>query len=158
MSHIEETIEVGVPVRTAYEHWTDFEAFPDFMEGVEQVDKIGEKSLYWRTNVAGKHKEFDVTVTDERPDERVAWSSDDGPEHAGVVTFERLGENATRVAMRMDYEPDTLPEELGDALGVVEERVRGDLVRFKDLIEARAAGEEKIGYAKSGTGGLLPGE
>ncbi len=140
MSDIEESIEVSVPVRTAYNQWTQFEEFPQFMEGVEEVRQVDDTHLHWRTKVAGKEKEFDAKVTEQIPDERVAWTSEQGAEHAGVVTFHRLDENRTRVMLQMDIEADSVAEKVGDALGLAKKRVKGDLENFKQMIEAR--GEE----------------
>jgi uncharacterized membrane protein len=139
MSRIEESIEVAVPVRTAYNQWTQFEEFPQFMEGVEEIRQLDDTHTHWRTKVAGKEKEFDAVITEQTPDQRVAWTSEDGAEHAGVVTFHRLGDNQTRVMVQMDYEPEGVAEKVGDALGLVQRRVKGDLERFKELIESRGA-------------------
>ena len=137
MSTIEQSIDVDVPVRTAYDQWTQFEEFPKFMEGVEEIRQIDDTHLHWRTKIAGKVKEFDAAITEQTPDQRIAWTSEDGPEHAGVVTFHRLGEDQTRVMVQMDYEPEGAVEKVGDALGLVKRRVKGDLERFKELIEGR---------------------
>jgi uncharacterized membrane protein len=139
MSTIEESTEVAVPVRTAYNQWTQFEQFPQFMEGVESVRQLDDTHLHWRTKVAGREKEFDAVVTEQRPDERIAWTSEAGPEHAGVVTFHRVGEDRTRIMLQMDVEPEGLAEKAGDALGLLKRRVRGDLERFRDLVESRGA-------------------
>ena len=141
-SNIEQSIEVGVDVRTAYDQWTQFEDFPKFMEGVEEVRQIDDTHTHWRTSVAGKTKEFDAVITEQTPDQRIAWASQDGPEHAGVVTFHRIDDDTTRVMLQMDYQPDGVAEKIGDALGLVERRVKGDLGRFKALIEARGPGGE----------------
>jgi uncharacterized membrane protein len=137
MATIEQSIDVEVPVRTAYDQWTQFEQFPQFMEGVEEVRQSGDTQTHWRAKVAGKEKEFDAVITEQTPDQRIAWTSEGGPEHAGVVTFHRLGEAKTRVMLQMDYEPEGVAEKIGDALGLVERRVKGDLARFKELIESR---------------------
>jgi uncharacterized membrane protein len=142
MSNIEESIEVGVPVRTAYNQWTQFEEFPQFMEGVEEVRQVDDTHLHWRTKVAGKEKEFDAKVTEQVPDERVAWTSEQGAEHAGVVTFHRIEENRTRVMLQMDIEPDSVAEKVGDALGLAKKRVKGDLENFKQMLEARGEATE----------------
>ncbi len=137
MSTIEQSIDVHVPVRTAYDQWTQFEQFPRFMEGVEDVRQLDDTHTHWVTKVAGKTKEFDAVITEQRPDERIAWTSEDGPEHAGVVTFHRLGDGETRIMLQLDYEPEGPAEKIGDALGVVKHRVKGDLERFKELVEAQ---------------------
>ena len=140
MANIEQSIDVRVPVRTAYDQWTQFEEFPQFMEGVEEVRQVDDTHTHWRTKVAGKEKEFDAEITEQTPDQRIAWESKDGPEHAGVVTFHRIDDGVTRIMLQLDYEPEGLAEKAGDALGLVERRVKGDLGRFKELIESR--GEE----------------
>ena len=137
MSNIEQSIDVDVPVRTAYDQWTQFEEFPKFMEGVEEIRQVDDTHLHWRTKIAGKVKEFDAAITEQTPDQRIAWTSEDGPEHAGVVTFHRLGDSQTRVMVQMDYEPEGAAEKVGDALGLVKRRVKADLQRFKELIEGR---------------------
>jgi uncharacterized membrane protein len=139
VSNIEQSIDVSVPVRSAYNQWTQFEEFPRFMEGVEEIRQVDDTHLHWRTKVAGREKEFDAEVTEQLPDERVAWRSQAGAEHAGVVTFHRLGDNETRVMVQMDVEPEGVVEKAGDALGLVKRRVHGDLERFKELIEGRGS-------------------
>ena len=139
MSTIEESIEVQVPVRTAYNQWSQFEEFPQFMEGVEDVRQLDDTDLNWETEIAGRRKEFDAEVTEQTPDQRVAWRSTSGAENAGVVTFHKTAENETRIMVQMDVDPDGVVEKAGDALGVPQRRVRGDLERFKELIEARGA-------------------
>ena len=139
MSTIEQSIDVQVPVRTAYDQWTQFEEFPRFMEGVEEVRQVDDTHTHWRTKVAGREKEFDAQITEQTPDQRIAWTSQAGPEHAGVVTFHRLDQGRTKVMLQMDVEPDGVAEKAGDALGLLKRRVKGDLERFKDMIEARGA-------------------
>ena len=142
MANIEQSIDVHVPVRTAYDQWTQFEEFPQFMEGVDEIRQIDDTHQHWKTTVAGKTKEFDAVITEQTPDQRIAWASEDGPEHAGVVTFHRIDDDTTRVMLQMDYQPDGVVEKVGDALGIVERRVKGDLGRFKELIESRGPGGE----------------
>ncbi len=139
MSNIEQSVDVEVPVRTAYDQWTQFAEFPRFMEGVEEIRQIDDTHLHWRTKIAGREKEFDAVITEQTPDQRIAWTSQDGPEHAGVVTFHHLDEGRTRVMLQMDYEPEGMIEKVGDVLGVVKSRVKGDLERFKEMIEKRGA-------------------
>jgi uncharacterized membrane protein len=141
MANIEEGIEVDVPVRTAYNQWTQFESFPKFMEGVETVNQVTETRNYWLTDIAGVRREFDTEITEQLPDERIAWKTVDGPHHAGVVTFHRLDDNRCKVMLQMTYEPHGLAETVGDLLGVVRRRVVGDLARFKEFIEARGSEE-----------------
>ena len=145
-SNIEESIDVGVTVRTAYDQWTQFEEFPGFMEGVEEVRQIDDTHTHWRTSIAGRTKEFDAVITEQTPDQRIAWTSEDGPEHAGVVTFHRIEEDVTRVMLQLDYEPEGVAEKAGDALGLVKRRVKGDLERFKALVEERGSGNETGGW------------
>lgn len=137
MANIERSIDVNVPVRTAYDQWTQFEEFPQFMEGVEEIRQTDDTHTHWRTSIAGRTKEFDAVITEQTPDQRIAWTSDGGPEHAGVVTFHRIDDGVTRVMVQMDYAPEGPAEKLGDLLGIVERRVKGDLERFKELIESR---------------------
>ena len=137
MSTVEESIDVSVPVRTAYNQWTQFEEFPKFMEGVEEIRQIDDTRIHWKTKIAGVEREFDAEITEQHPDHRVAWRSTGGAEHAGVVTFHRLDDDTTRVMVQLDTEPEGLVEQAGDKLGVVKRRVKGDLGRFKELIEAR---------------------
>ncbi len=137
MSTIEESIDVAVPVRTAYNQWTQFEDFPQFMEGVEEVRQLDDTTTRWVVEVAGRRREFKAKVTEQDPDQRVAWSSVEGSPQAGVVTFHRLGEGLTRVMLQMEVEPEGPAEKVGDLLGVVKRRAKGDLKRFKEFIEAR---------------------
>ncbi|MDQ3752158.1 MAG: SRPBCC family protein [Actinomycetota bacterium] len=137
MSTIEESIDVAVPVRTAYNQWTQFEDFPQFMEGVEEVRQLDDTTTRWVVEVAGRRREFEAKVTEQDPDQRVAWSSVEGSPQAGVVTFHRLGEGLTRVMLQMEVEPEGPAEKVGDLLGVVKRRAKGDLKRFKEFIEAR---------------------
>jgi uncharacterized membrane protein len=137
MATIEEHIDVEVPVRTAYNQWTQFEEFPRFMEGVLEVRQLDPKHLHWRAVVAGKEKEWDAEITEQVPDERIAWRSRGGASNAGVVTFHRLADNRTRVMLQLEYDPEGVVENVADALGIVKARVTGDLQRFKDFIEGR---------------------
>jgi uncharacterized membrane protein len=141
MSTVEKSIEVGVPVSTAYNQWTQFESFPEFMEGVDRIDQISQTMTHWVTSIGGVHREFDAEITEQNPDERIAWTSVDGPKQAGVVTFHRLGEGTSKVMLQMDFEPEGVVETAGDKLGVVGRRVEGDLKRFKSFIESRGTEE-----------------
>ena len=140
MSVIEQTIDVDVPVSTAYGEWTRFETFPKFMEGVDRIEQTTPTMTHWVTSVGGVTREFDAQVTEQRPDELVAWQSVDGPRQAGIVTFQPLGPEVTRVHLQMDFEPQGLMEQAGDKLGIVERRVTGDLERFKHYVESRDPG------------------
>jgi uncharacterized membrane protein len=137
MSTIERSVEVEVPVRTAYDQWTQFEEFPSFMDGVEEVRQTSETQLHWKASVAGSDQEWDAEITEQTPDQRIAWSSTSGAGHAGVVTFHRVDEGKTRVMLQLDVEPEGAAEKVGDALGLVERQVGSDLERFKELIESR---------------------
>jgi uncharacterized membrane protein len=137
MPTIEKSIEVGVPVRTAYNQWTQFEEFPRFMEGVEEVRQLDDTHLRWKAEVGGKRKEWDAEITEQTPDQRVAWVSRGGDMNAGVVTFHSLSDDKTRVMVQMSYEPEGVVESAGSALGFVSRRVEGDLDRFKEFIETR---------------------
>ncbi|GII81062.1 hypothetical protein Sru01_60440 [Sphaerisporangium rufum] len=144
MSTIEHSVDVAVPVRTAYDQWTQFESFPEFMEGVQSIKQISDTRLVWDVEVAGVHRRFEAEVTEQRPDERVAWNSVEGPRQAGVVTFHRITDDTTRVMLQMDFEPEGLVETVGDKLQLVRTRVHGDLERFKKFIESR--GHETGGW------------
>lgn len=135
MSTITETVDVDVPVSTAYNQWTQFESFPRFMESVEEIRQLDETHTHWVTKVGGVTREFDAKITEQHPDERVAWTSTDGPDHAGVITFHRLGEGKTRVTAQMDIDPEGFVENVADKLGVLDRRVKADMVRFKEFIE-----------------------
>ncbi len=139
MSTITDSVDVNVDVSTAYNQWTQFESFPQFMDGVEEVRQIDDTHLHWVTKVGPVTREFDATVTEQHPDERIAWQSDDGPEHAGVVTFHRLDENTTKVTVQMSIDPEGFIENVGDKAGVLKMRVKGDLDNFKGFIESRSS-------------------
>ena len=137
MSEIVESVDVNVPVRTAYDQWTQFETFPKFMEGVKQVHQLDDRTLEWVADVAGKEKRWKAKITEQTPDERVAWTSTEGARNAGVVTFHRLAEGETRVTLQLDVDPEGPIENAGAALGLVQRRVKGDMTRFKEFIESR---------------------
>jgi uncharacterized membrane protein len=137
MSTIEQSIDVNVPVHTAYNQWTQFEEFPQFMEGVEEVRQLDDRRLHWRANIGGRVEEWDAVITEQHPDERIAWKNTTGATNAGVVTFHRLADNKTRIMLQMEYDPQGVVENLGDLLGMVSRRVANDLERFKEFIEAR---------------------
>ncbi|MGZ8512784.1 MAG: SRPBCC family protein [Candidatus Limnocylindria bacterium] len=139
MASVVESIDVEVPVSTAYNQWSQFEEFPRFMEGVKSVTQKDDTHLHWIAEVAGKEKEWDAEITEQHPDERVAWRATSGAENAGVVTFHRLDEHTTRVTLQLDVEPDGALESVGTALGFLQRRVKGDLERFKEFIEARGS-------------------
>ena len=134
---IEQSIKVDVPVRTAYNQWTQFEDFPRFMEGVKEIRQLDDQHVHWVAEVAGKEKEWDAEITEQIPDKRVAWRSVGGVLNAGVVEFTPLGADETEVRVRMEYEPEGAVESIGSALHATDARVKGDLRRFKEFIEAR---------------------
>jgi uncharacterized membrane protein len=137
MDRIEKSINVDVPIRTAYDQWTQFEEFPRFMEGVQEVKQLDDKHLLWRATVGGKEKQWESEITDQVPDQRVAWHSTSGAKNAGLVTFHAEDASTTRVTLRMEYEPEGLVENVGSNMGVVSHQVENDLKRFKDFIEHR---------------------
>ncbi|WP_431949093.1 SRPBCC family protein [Actinacidiphila sp. bgisy167] len=140
MGTISESVDVGVPLHTAYNQWTQFEEFPHFMEGVEQVTQIDDRHNHWVTNIAGARREFDTEIVDQLADERVAWRTVSGDiRQRGVVTFQEIDPSHTRVNLAMQVETSGLAEKAADALGVLDRRARGDLRRFKHYIEERGS-------------------
>ncbi|MGE4428961.1 MAG: SRPBCC family protein [Solirubrobacteraceae bacterium] len=139
MTSIEQSIEVAAPIRAAYDQWTQFEEFPSFMEGVQQVRQSDDTRLHWKAEIAGATREWDAEITEQHPDERVAWRSTDGLTNAGVVTFHKLDDGHTKVMLQLDIETEGLAEKAAGASGLIDRRAKGDLERFKDLIEARGA-------------------
>ena len=139
MASIEESVEVAVPIATAYNQWTQFEEFPQFMEGIEEVRQLGDAQLHWRADIAGVTREWDAQITEQSPEERIAWTSTSGSKNAGVVTFHRIDDNKTKVMLQLDFDPEGFVETAGDALGFVNRRTKGDLDRFKAFIESRGA-------------------
>jgi uncharacterized membrane protein len=137
MGSVTESVDVNVPIHTAYNQWTQFADFPEFMEGVEEVSQVTDTMTHWTVKVAGVTKEFDAQITEQIPDERVAWHSIDGPEHAGVVTFHRTSEDTTRVTTQMDVDPEGFVENVADKVGLLKLRAKADLKRFKEFIESR---------------------
>lgn len=140
MSTIEKSVTVDVPLRTAYDQWTQFETFPQFMDGVEEVRQLDDKHLHWKASIAGVSREWDAEIVDQTPDERITWRSVDGAKNDGTVSFARNAtDGTTRVTLRMEFEPEGIVEKAGDALTIVERRTSGDLERFKKFIEDRGA-------------------
>jgi uncharacterized membrane protein len=139
VASIEQTIDVEVPVRTAYNQWTKFEEFPQFMNGIEEVRQVDETTLHWKAQVAGREREWVAKVTEQTPDQRVAWKDEDGKTNAGVVTFHKLEDGKTRVAVQMDWEAEGVVEKVGEKLGFDERTLKGDLERFKEFIESRGS-------------------
>jgi len=138
MEHIEKSVDVNAPLSTVYNQWTQFEEFPEFMEGVVEVRQLDEKRLHWKAKIAGKEKEWDAEIFEQTPDASIAWRSTSGVLNTGNVSFQSLGPAKTRVKLKINYDPQGVIENLGDALGVVSGRVQGDLNRFKAYIEARS--------------------
>ncbi|HVN29126.1 MAG TPA: SRPBCC family protein [Candidatus Binataceae bacterium] len=134
---MQKSIDVNVPVSTAYNQWTQFEEFPRFMEGVKSVHQLDDKRLHWKTEVAGKEQDFDAIIDQQVPDQRIAWHSTIGAKQGGVVTFHRLDAGKTRIMLQMEYDPQGFVEKTGDMMGAVSRRVQGDLERFKEFLEKR---------------------
>jgi|ERR1043165_4226345 uncharacterized membrane protein len=137
METIQKAVEVDVPLNRAYNQWTQFEDFPNFMEGVRSVRQIDDRRLHWVAEIAGKTKEWDAEIIEQIPDQRIAWRSTSGNRTSGIVTFEPIGAARTRINLKLNYEPEGVTEKVGDTLGLVSRRVEGDLQRFKDFIQTR---------------------
>lgn len=135
---VDAEIEVGVPVKRAYEQWTQFEEFPRFMEGVDEVKQLDDTLLRWAVTVAGRHAEWDAKIVEQEPDRRITWESVDGKRTRGTVTFEENGPERSRIRLHMSYQPDGTAEKVGSAMGLDSRRVHGDLARFRELVEQRA--------------------
>lgn len=152
MKIFEHAIDVKVPVRVAFNQWTHFEEFPRFMEGVKEVRQLDDTHLHWRAEIGGVEEEYTAEITEIVPDQRVAWRSTSGAENAGAVTFHYLDEDRTRVVVQMAYEPHNLVEHVGDLLGILDRRARGDLERFKGYVEG--LGEDSVAWR----GRILPSD
>jgi uncharacterized membrane protein len=139
MSTIEQSIEVGAPISAVYDQWTQFEEFPQFMDGIDEIRQTDDRHLHWVASFGGSQHEWDAEIVEQSPEERVAWRNTDGKENAGVVTFHKIADDRTRVMVQMDWAPEGVKEKVGAALGADDRRVKGDLERFKDLIESRGA-------------------
>jgi uncharacterized membrane protein len=137
MSRVQESIDLEVPVGTAYNQWTQFEEFSRFMTHVDEVRQLDDTHLHWQVTLAGKTEEFDAEVTEQIPDKRVAWKSTSGREHAGAVDFHRLDDDRSQIMVMLDTEPQGTAERAADAIGLAERQLRGDLGRFKEMIESR---------------------
>jgi len=137
MGTVRKTVTVDAPVTTVYNQWTQFEDFPEFMEGVESVTQLDDKRLHWIAEIAGTREEWDAEIIDQTPDRRIAWQAVGGKRNAGAVTFQPEGQGRTRVELEIDYQTEGLKEKAGDALGVVDRRIEGDLERFKRFLESR---------------------
>jgi uncharacterized membrane protein len=137
MATIEESIDVKAPLQTVYNQWTQFEEFPKFMDGVESVSQLSDDRLHWVAEIGGQRKEWDARITEQRPDERIAWASDTGTGNAGVVTFHRIDDQTTRVMLQMELYPEDWKEKAADLAGVAKRRVKKDLENFKQFLESR---------------------
>ena len=135
MKTIEKSIIVNVPVTMAYNQWTQFESFPQFMEGVKEVRQMGEKRLHWRAEIGGKTEEWDAEIFQQIPDDRIAWRSVSGVKNSGQVIFTAVGNDQTKVFLQLHYDPAGVAENVAHALGIVSARISGDLERFKEFIE-----------------------
>jgi uncharacterized membrane protein len=149
VSIISETVEVDVPIRVAYNQWTQFEEFPSFMEGVEEVRQVTPESLEWRAEIAGQSRTWAARITEQEPDRKIAWVAVEGERIDGTVEFSPIDDARTQVSLTMRFEPDGALEKAGDALDVVEGRVKGDLERFKAFIE-------RLGRETGGWRGEIP--
>lgn len=138
MATVEESVEVSAPVHAAYNQWTQFEGFPQFMEGVKEVRQLDDKRLHWKAEVGGKTEEWDAEITEQIPDQRIAWRSTSGAPNAGVVTFHPVSDNKTKVMLQLEAQPRSAGEKVGDAMGMLDRQVKSDLKRFKEFIESRA--------------------
>ena len=137
MESVEKTIEIDAPVQKVYNQWTQFEEFPKFMEGVEEVKQLDDKRLHWVAEIGGKRKEWNAEIFEQIPDQRIAWRSTTGAKNSGMVNFIPLGENRTEVSLKLNYSPEGVTEHVGDMLGVVSRRVEGDMKRFKEFLQSR---------------------
>jgi uncharacterized membrane protein len=138
-SKLLKSIDVDVPVRTAYDQWTQFEQFPAFMKHVKSVRQVNDRLLHWTVNLGGKDKEFDAEIVEQVPDQRIAWRSLAEVKHAGVVTFHHLAEGQCRVTLQIDYEPEGFVEKLGDLVGVPQIQIDQDLARFAEFVQQRGS-------------------
>lgn len=139
MSTVQKSIDVNAPLSAVYNQWTQFEDFPVFMEDVKEVRQLDDAHLHWCAEVGGKDIEWDAEITEQVPDQRIAWRSVDGAINAGMVSFHKLNDDATRIMLQMDYDPEGMMENTGDVLGVLSRRIDGDLERFRDFLESRGS-------------------
>lgn len=139
MGEVTQSVDVDVDVHAAYNQWTQFEEFPKFMEGVEAVEQLDDRHTRWKVDIAGIDREFEAEITEQTPDQRIAWRSRTGVDQGGVVTFHPLDDDHTRVTLQMALEPEGAVEQIGDKMGIVSRRVEGDLKRFKEFIEERGS-------------------
>ena len=137
MPKVTQSIDVEVPVRTAYDQWTQFEEFPKFMNGVEAVRQLDDTHVHWVAEIGGQREEWDAEITEQLPDERIAWKATSGKANAGVVTFVSLDDQRCTISLELDWASEGLIEKLGGLLGQDDRQVEGDLERFKELVERR---------------------
>ncbi len=138
MATVEKSIDVDVPIRQVYDQWTQFESFPQFMGGVERITQLDDRHTHWVTKIGGVEREFDAEITEQHPEERVAWRSTSGEaKHAGVVTFHKISDTTTRIMVQLDWEPEGVVEKVGAAVGVDDRQITADVKRFKEFIESR---------------------
>ena len=156
LSFAQDSIEVDIPISTAYNQWTQFEDFPRFMKDVEEVRRVDDTHLHWRANIAGQPVEWDAEITTQIPDRRISWRSTSGPPNSGAVSFDRVTDNRTRITLRMSYRAPGLAEKIGDALGVVRMELSGNLHRFADFIQSRQ--RETGAWRGTVTGGATSGD
>lgn len=140
-SSVRESIDVNVPIRAAYDQFTQFEEFPRFMDSVHEIRQLDDKRLHWKADVMGKPIEWDAEITEQIPDQKIAWRSTSGTPNEGVVTFQSLGRSRTRVTLQMSYQPQDAVESIGDTLGAVRMEAKGNLKKFKEMIEQRGGQE-----------------
>ena len=142
MNTIEQSIEVEAPITAVYDQWTQFETFPEFMEGVEEIRQLDDRRLHWTAEIGGTRHEWDAEITEQLPDERVAWRNTEGKDNAGVVTFHKLDDAHSRIMVQIDFVPEGIKEKVGSALNLPDRQVKGDLERFKSLVESDGGGAE----------------
>jgi uncharacterized membrane protein len=134
---VEKSVTVDVPVSMAYNQWTQFEEFPQFMGGVQSVQQLSDQRLHWVAEIAGVKREWEATILEQRPDEKIAWAATEGATNAGAVYFSSAGPDRTVVTLELEYEPEGLVEKAGDALNIVDRQAQSDVEKFKTFIEAR---------------------
>ena len=140
MAQVIESIDVDVPVSTSYNQWTQFESFPRFLDYVDSITQTSDTMTHWVVTIGGQTREFDAEITEQHPDERVAWNSVGGDEnHAGVVTFHKLSDTTSRLTVQLDWEPTGLAEKAAATLGIDDHAIKKDLKNFKELIESQGA-------------------
>jgi uncharacterized membrane protein len=139
MATVEKMIDVDAPVSVCYDQWTQFESFPEFMEGVKEVRQLDDTRLHWHAEIGGRDEQWEAKITEQVPDQVIGWQSTTGFQNDGMVRFEALGPDRCRIYLRLDYDPQGIVETVGDKLGFTGMRVQGDLERFKGFVERRGA-------------------